>query len=90
MNVSDKTIKALEAKELAQRVAALEKELAQAKRQLASIIDEAIHYDKRPLALIATCKLCGEQTESFYLARMDPAPRHHIDCALVAKCELAT
>jgi len=43
---------------------------------------QAIEFDRRPLALLATCKLCGRITESFSLHRMDPAPRHHDDCVL--------
>lgn len=43
---------------------------------------QAIEFDRQPLALIATCKLCGRITESFSLHRMDPAPRHHDDCVL--------
>ena len=43
---------------------------------------QAIEFDRRPLALLATCKLCGRITESFSLRRMDPAPRHHDTCVL--------
>jgi hypothetical protein len=43
---------------------------------------QAIKFDRRPLALIATCVLCGESTESFSLHRMDPSPRHAKGCVL--------
>ena len=43
---------------------------------------QAIEFDRRPLALLATCKLCGRITESFSLHRMDPTPGHHDDCVL--------
>lgn len=43
---------------------------------------QAIEFNRQPLALIATCKLCGRITESSSLHRMDPAPRHHDDCVL--------
>jgi hypothetical protein len=48
----------------------------------AKVYAQAIEFDRRPLALLATCKLCGRITESFSLRRMDPAPRHHDDCVL--------
>lgn len=46
------------------------------------VAEQAIKMDRLPLALIATCALCGERTESFSLHRMDPAPRHAKGCVL--------
>lgn len=49
---------------------------------LDKVHEQAIEIDRRPLALLATCKLCGRVTDSFSLHRMDPLPRHHDDCVL--------
>jgi hypothetical protein len=46
------------------------------------VFDQAIQLDRRPLALLARCALCGVVTESFSLHRMDPKPRHEKDCVL--------
>jgi hypothetical protein len=46
------------------------------------VAQQAIKLDRRPLALLATCALCGVVTESFSLRRMDPSPRHEKDCIL--------
>lgn len=42
----------------------------------------AISYRRQPLALIATCVLCDERTESMSLHKMDPTPRHKPECPL--------
>ena len=49
---------------------------------LEKVWEQAIKFDRMPLALIATCALCGERTESFSLRRMDPPPRHRPGCVL--------
>jgi hypothetical protein len=49
---------------------------------LDKVAAQAIRLDRRPLALLAYCVLCGEDTESFSLHRMDPPPRHAKTCVL--------
>lgn len=49
---------------------------------LDKVAAQAVRFDRRPLALIARCVLCGEDTESFKLHRMDPSPRHAKTCVL--------
>jgi len=49
---------------------------------LDKVAKQAIKFDRRPLALIAECALCGERTDSFSLRRTDPEPRHAVGCVL--------
>jgi hypothetical protein len=49
---------------------------------LERVYEQAIKFDRLPLALIAVCALCGERTESFSLHRMDPPVRHKPGCVL--------
>jgi hypothetical protein len=47
-----------------------------------AVLVRAIELTRHPLALIATCKLCGRRTESSRVAYMDPDPQHEGDCPL--------
>jgi hypothetical protein len=46
------------------------------------VAEQAIRFDRCPLALISHCVLCGEHTESMSLHRMEPPTRHTKTCVL--------
>lgn len=47
-----------------------------------AVAERAVRYTRLPLALLAHCALCGMETESMSLHRMDPPPQHKADCPL--------